>query len=310
MLKTFKAITVSAGLLTTTISATAHEDVAPVWSLDGQHIYFYSYRMDAAQLYRMEPDGSKQTKITSNQFHNWWMQPLSEDKFLIVSDKEEDERFGGSNLFIYSISENKHKQVTHLKPDTNHWAVAPSFSRDKSLLAYKHLPNGFNQPGGSIWLKNLHTGTETLLLESIDFEPRSFALMPNGEELLLAFEERLYRANLDGSSLEKILEMPKGEKPTFFDISISPDAHKIAFSYTKSGFENTEIYTASIGGSHLNQLTNNNAPDLSASWSPDGKKFVFASYRDGKQGEIYTMNSDGSHQQNISNTGQPPADNE
>ncbi|MEX0300594.1 MAG: TolB family protein [Kordiimonas sp.] len=310
MLKTVKVITLSLGLFTTTTPAISHEDVAPVWSLTGEHIYFYSYRMDAAQLYRMNPDGSAQTKITSNQFHNWWMQPLSDDELLIVSDKEEDERFGGSNLFIYSISGDTHRPVTDLEPNTNHWAVAPSLSRNKTKLAYKRLPNGFNQPGGSIWLKNLRTNSETLLLENIDFEPRSFALMPKGDELLFAFKESLYKSNLDGSSATKILEMPEGEQPTFFDISISPDASQIAFSYTKSGFENTEIFKVNLDGSHLRQLTDNNAPDLSVNWSPDGKRFVFASYRDGEQGEIYVMNTDGSHQQNISNTGQPPADTE
>ncbi len=36
------------------------------------------------------------------------------------------------------------------------------------------------------------------------------------------------------------------------------------------------------------------------SWSPDGKKIAFYSYRDGNH-EIYVMNADGSEQKNLTN---------
>ena len=70
---------------------------------------------------------------------------------------------------------------------------------------------------------------------------------------------------------------------------------------------NPEIYVMDNDGKNQRRLTNNRAKDWSPSWSPDGKRIVFMSNRDGhvhaKHGwatyEIYVMNADGSNPQNV-----------
>jgi hypothetical protein len=56
----------------------------------------------------------------------------------------------------------------------------------------------------------------------------------------------------------------------------------------------SEIYTINPDGSGKTQLTNNNTDDLDPSYSPDGKKIVYAG-QDGPKGdlEIYTINARG-----------------
>ena len=49
----------------------------------------------------------------------------------------------------------------------------------------------------------------------------------------------------------------------------------------------------------MRQLTNNRAQDVEPRWSPDGRKIVFTSNRDGNN-EIYVMNADGSAQTDVS----------
>ena len=56
--------------------------------------------------------------------------------------------------------------------------------------------------------------------------------------------------------------------------------------------DNLEIYTALADGSELRRLTRNEAYDAEATVSPDGKRVVFTSTRDGDI-ELYTMNVDG-----------------
>jgi Tol biopolymer transport system component len=53
-------------------------------------------------------------------------------------------------------------------------------------------------------------------------------------------------------------------------------------------------------GSNQQRLTGNSAWDREPSWSSDGSRIAFISYRDGNY-EIYVMDTDGSNQQRLSN---------
>jgi Tol biopolymer transport system component len=49
------------------------------------------------------------------------------------------------------------------------------------------------------------------------------------------------------------------------------------------------------------RLTDNSVSDFHPSWSPDGKRILFSSDRDGLQ-EIYVMMADGSRQTRLTDT--------
>jgi len=96
--------------------------------------------------------------------------------------------------------------------------------------------------------------------------------------------------------------------------ALSPDGQQIAFVSNRDG--NDEIYImptpasqaqADANDSHPTRLTNNPGSDGSPQWSPDGKKIVFQSDRDGNS-EIYVMNADGSGVTRLTNN--PAADGE
>jgi Tol biopolymer transport system component len=70
---------------------------------------------------------------------------------------------------------------------------------------------------------------------------------------------------------------------------------QIAFASNRDG--NFEIYTMSEDGSDQTRLTEEDANDFDPSWSPDGDKIAFVSFRDGSNNmEIYVMDADGSDQ--------------
>ena len=77
---------------------------------------------------------------------------------------------------------------------------------------------------------------------------------------------------------------------------------QIAFSSNREG--NYEIYVMDINGKNPRRLTKNRHADLHPSWSPDGKRLVFSSKRDGGiTYEIYVMDADGSNPQRLTNNG-------
>ena len=76
---------------------------------------------------------------------------------------------------------------------------------------------------------------------------------------------------------------------------------QIAFSSNRDG--NFEIYTMSEDGSDETRLTDEDANDFDPSWSPDGDKIAFVSFRDGSNNmEIYVMDADGSDQTRLTET--------
>ncbi len=72
-------------------------------------------------------------------------------------------------------------------------------------------------------------------------------------------------------------------------LALSPDGTRLAYSATVKGM-NGEIYVLNLATKKSKRLTWNDAVDHSPTWSPDGTKLAFASYRTGKM-QIWTMNS-------------------
>ncbi len=72
---------------------------------------------------------------------------------------------------------------------------------------------------------------------------------------------------------------------------------RIAFDSNRSAGD-FEIYATQPGGSDQRQLTDNDALDYAANFSPSGRRIAFESNRDGDR-EIFVMRADGSHQRQL-----------
>lgn len=100
----------------------------------------------------------------------------------------------------------------------------------------------------------------------------------------------IYIVRADGSDLRKIT----GDERNEFYSSWAKD--RITFGAGAAGTRDSDIFTANWDGSNLTQVTKNAGRSATPAFSPDGKKIVFISNRDGGKMQIYAMNADGSAQ--------------
>lgn len=75
----------------------------------------------------------------------------------------------------------------------------------------------------------------------------------------------------------------------------------IAFTSYRDGTNNAEVYIMNADGSVQRRLTNHKGIDMASGWSPDGKRLVFMSDRDGDF-EIYTINADGADERRLTDS--------
>ena len=89
---------------------------------------------------------------------------------------------------------------------------------------------------------------------------------------------------------------------------------RIAFMSNRIDWKNGEIYLMNADGKRLHQLTKHPQYDEEPTWSPDGQKITFVSFRDLEQipergiwrGEIYMMNTDGTNLINLTHSPERP----
>ncbi len=74
---------------------------------------------------------------------------------------------------------------------------------------------------------------------------------------------------------------------------------KIVFQSGRDG--NLEIYVMNSDGTGQTRLTHNEARDLQAAWSPNGRQIAFTRMWDDEDLEIYVMDADGGNQRNLTN---------
>ena len=126
--------------------------------------------------------------------------------------------------------------------------------------------------------------------------------------------DQIFTMNIDGSSV-KMVSTGKGRTTCGY---FMPDGQRIIYSSTHLGspdcppvpdrsegyvwplYRTFDIFSAKPDGTDLKRLTTANGYVAENTVSPDGKKIVFTSTRDGDL-EIYDMNVDGTQQRRLTN---------
>ena len=271
-------------------------------------IAYSSIQDGNSEIYTVNPDGSDPKRLTTNPGVDTHP-AYSPDGSKIAYTSE---RNGKYDVWIMSSDGSGQTRVTNATGKHN----IPSFFPDGQRIAFQST-RGQDSP--QIYAIDIDGKNEVRLSYSLkkDMGPK---VSPNGREILFSSNRAgngfdLYLMKFDGSDVRRITEGVNND----FSRAWSPDGCHIVYNDNVNGVG--QIFTMSLKSMRKRQLTFNSGGtppfnpgpaypefsfgtlqgDITPSWSPDGKRIVFASDRAGAY-EIFTVNLHGKGLKQITGT--------
>jgi Tol biopolymer transport system component len=250
------------------------------------HIVFESNRDGQLEIYRMNADGSAQTRLTND--------PATDDVPSISPDGTKvafsSDREGSADIYVMNIDGTG---LTRLTTDAG-LELQPAWSPDGTKIAYY----GSSIEQYDIFVVDAAGGTPVDVTNTAADEA-SPSWSPDGTQLAFMSDrdgnEEVYRQNADGSDPATRLTNEPGRDA---DPDWSPDGQKIAFFSERPGSSccgTVWTINASDGSDPVN-LTNGSIFDADPSWSPDGSRIAFVRDAGGQNFEVWTALADGTDQ--------------
>jgi TolB protein len=186
-----------------------------------------------------------------------------------------------ADLFVMNADGSNVRQLTHTPAAEGY----PSWSPDGRLIAFEADDASGNF---DIYVMNADgSGTRRLTQDPRrDVGP---AWSPDGKKIAFMSDRAgpefdIYEMNADGSGVERLTAGQTNWFPQF-----SPDGTRLALHVGR------DINIFDLKTHATTALTEDPANGMYPTWSPDGRKIAFMSWRNGKT-ELFTMNADGTDQ--------------
>ena len=181
------------------------------------------------------------------------------------------------------------------------------YSPDGQRIAFQRTEGGEPYYQRDIYIMSADGSGLTNITQSIDWTEFEPDWSPDGTKIAFrgrpVIEEysKVYIMNADGTGRTLLIDINNSNRfPTW-----SPDGSRIVFvSYWEGGGgkwkDKGDIYSISIDGTQLRNLTNRGESFTSPIWSPDGREIIYSRLtRDPSLGEywqIWRMNANGGNQ--------------
>jgi tricorn protease len=245
------------------------QDSSPMWSQDGQWIYYVSEEsttpnatLSPANIFRRDTAGKSQSQQIT--FH-----------------KEDGVR--RARISAKADADGRQWIVYECGPDL--WVVSPQGGEPRKLAIEIHADDKVNT-------EKTITFTQGASEFALSNDERHVSFVVHGE---------IFMMPIAGGQATRLTESPAYDH----GIAWSPDSKKIIFTSDRSGTEDLYLLETDdpehkdFVSSHkfkVRQLTNDPEPEIGVNFSPDGKKVAFL-----RAGKLWTMNPDGTEQKIIVN---------
>jgi Tol biopolymer transport system component len=278
----------------------------------------------AAEIYLMDADGAHARRLTQNSAFDGFPS-LSPDGKRIVFDshrlRAETEPLNSSDLFVMKTDGTEQTQLTQ--------GSSATWSPDSTTIAFHASSSGAGRPikpdpgaatsDSDIFVMNVSDFLEKgVRPRNITDNPAAIDddadWSPSGQKVLFtshavtddpqnSVTAEIYVINANGTEKASRLTHNSEEErgPAW-----SPDGTRILFMCRKgspapgSVLPTFELCVMNADGTDVTRLTNNAVPELTPSWSPDGRQIVFHRPVEGRgQFQLFVMKADGTGEKQL-----------
>ncbi|MEP6846059.1 MAG: peptidase S41, partial [Panacibacter sp.] len=261
------------------------------FSPDDKSVIFGAARMDAAdnrefpagymqELYKVSVNGGRVQQILTTPAENV---KLSRDgKTMIYEDRKGQESpwrkhhvsSVARDIWMYDASTGKHTKITTFAGEDRN----PVFTdNEKSMYYLSETSGSFN-----IYRMQLNDAASAKQITSFKTYPVRFLSIANDGTLCFSYNGDLYTKDSGEAQKlnitlavdskynnEKILQVSGNVN----ELAVSPNGKEVAFIFRG------EVFTSAVAGSTTKRITNTPGQETNVSFSPDGKKLLYASER-------------------------------
>lgn len=263
-------------------------------------IAFSSDRDGNFEIYVMNADGSRQRRLTNNEFGDSDPSWAPDRRRIAFATGRHANPPDDLNFEIYVINADGggERRITH---SPNVFDADPTWSPDGKNIAFRRVDwrRGDDENELSeIYVMNAD-GRGLRRLTNNAVEDSFPAWSPDGKKIAFTSardgQREIYMMNPDGSGQRRL-------KRSRFDSLLpawSPDGKKIAYMEGTGDFTAT-IYAMNADGSVPRRVVRGQGQ--SPTWSPDGRRIAFADFNQGNW-QIYVVNTDGSGLRRLTSKG-------
>ena len=246
----------------------------PVWSRDGNYIFFESnYGNRGWEIFKMEYSSSSIQALTSD-YDNYQIavSPTS-DYIAYVSNQS-----GNDQIYIVDYNGNAPDplvdKIPHRLLSSAFNQTYPSFTADGNYIVYSTdsdevatgIRNIYKVPLLLGTGETTHTGIDSTILTSSSDDEFSASCSIDNKIVYIRTNggyNEIWKMDLDGSNQTPLCSSSNNSDPAF-----TPDGEKIVFSSIRNGDSDYEIYIMDSDGSNISVLTSNSVEDSHPSYRP------------------------------------------